>query len=430
MASKYTKIPRAISEFKLFLDYNNEDYYDVFRNVKPWKGLAVSSNSDIYPIVDNLEGNLYESIYPKLIEENPASDEEILNSFKGALKLFLDSNRVFEKISKKELFFSTEEGLVHTLLIRVIYKLKEVIQLAEEDIIRDKNESANTILPESPNSLNAKYLIGIVVATSLEFECLHENIVNPNMLPTEDDDSQVYYSGTIEENGKVIEVIFTQCHHQGTAAASTTTTKLLKRFKPSMIAMLGHCAGNKNLLKALKLGDVLVCSEAIDYDQVSVIEIIKDGVTEIKEKDRKIPIPSDSTLINLIERYASDLSILESIKESFVQKSAFNDPLSFKVGKLISGDALVRSENWFNKIISDNTGAVGLDMETYGVYYSSEHTLFKNKPLFVSIKSVSDYGSHKKDFPLGLEDHNLRVAYAVHTSVHFFLKFAATHLPI
>lgn len=439
MASKHTKIPRAINEFKLFLNYNYSAYNDADKNIRPKQGWHIPYfEDDLYMVVANLEGNLYEGIYPMLTDENPASDEEIMNAFKGALSLFEGHKSIFELIVKRkkekgeEPFLSTVEGIVQELLFKAIYKLKEVIQLAEEDIL---NYSKRNIEKESPDVEDTRkpkeFLIGIITATTAEFQAVRNRLEGGSQLPTEEDDSQIYYEGILAGNNRRLKCILTQCHHQGTAAASTTTTKLIMRFKPNFIVMLGHAAGNRNLMTTLNLGDVLICSEAVDYDQVSIIETRPEGgEPQIREKDRKIVVPADATLVGLIERFALVENTMSEVKVSFANTGLFPQTLSYRVGKLVSGDALVRSEQWFQRIVQDNAGTIGLDMETYGVYYSSQHTLFRGKPLFISIKSVSDYGSHRRDFPAGLEEPGPRVAYAIHTSVEFFVRFALSNLPI
>lgn len=423
MASKFTKIPRAIEEFKLFLKYNDEEYEDAFKYIKKSEGWNIPYYDDeIYSIVSNLYHNLYEEIYPKLVENNPCSDTEIINSFKGTLILFEQEYSVFEKIinkkreNKEDEILGLIEGQVHTLIYKAILKLQEIIQLSEEDNIRYGKTSQS----------NNNYLIGIITATSEEFKVVKSKLNNVTQLPTSNDDSQVYYDGIIQKDDKRIKVILTQSHHQGTAAASTTTTKLIFRFKPNLVVMLGHAAGNKNLLNLLNLGDILICSESVNYDQV----IVTQKNAEIKEKDKKVTIEPDATLLRLIEDFASEQSVLCSIKESSRIKSFFSHPLKYKLGKLISGDALVRSEEWFTQVISDNSGTIGLDMETYGVYYSAKYSVFKDKPDFISIKSVSDFGSHKNYFSEELKHPQNRVAYAIHTSVEFFFRFAIENLPM
>jgi len=198
-----------------------------------------------------------------------------------------------------------------------------------------------------------------------------------------------------------------------------------------MIVMLGHLAGNKNLKNDLNIGDVVICKTAIDYDNAIVIERKTEGTEPIIElKGKPNPIQADSKLIQLLENMTLEATKMTRVKESCSNHELFNPTLNAHSGKLISGDALVRSEEWFKKVIYDNPGAIALDMETFGFYYASEHTMFQDKPIFVSIKSVSDFGGSNKHLPEEIKDHHLRVQYAVETSINFFLEFVKGHLPI
>lgn len=428
MASKHTQIPRAVNEFKLFLDYNFDSYINAYKNIKPSEGWNIPYlSSEVYEIVANLKDDLYEGIYPKLIKENPVSDEEIINAFKGALTLFLSYNCVFESIVNKNKekegvgYLGLAEGIVHELLHKAIFKLKEVIQLAEEDILRDKTKKNKVSKRITDN------IICIITATTEEFKTLQSKIPNAMTLPTDKDDSQIYYRGTITgKNGTKISLIFTQLHFQGIASASNTTTKMILAFKPQLVVMVGHAAGNKKRKNNLSIGDILICQESIDYD--SVILTDKDSTIQVKEKPN--PFKADSTLIQSLRNYAIIATNLQQIKELSTYKDKMTHDLKFIEGKLVSGDALVRSENWFERVTRDNHEIIGLDMETFGVYFAAENTLKENKPLFVSIKSVSDFGTDSKNLPLEIKDPNIRVKYAIDTSVNFFLKYAENNLPL
>lgn len=432
MASKHTKIPRAVNEFKLFLDYNYDSYNNAYRNIKPSDSWNIPYHSnEIYLIVANLEGNLYEGIYPKLTKENPASDEEIINGFKASLTLFESYNWVFESIIKKknakegEGYLGLAEGIVQELLYKAILKLKEVLQLAEEDILRDKTKKIKI----SKNTTDDT--ICIITATLDEFKTLLSRIPNATPLPTDNDDSQIYQRGTINgKNGIKLNVIFTQLHFQGIASASNTTTKMILSFKPRLVVMVGHAAGNKNLKRDLSIGDILICKEAIDYDSVILIDRGGSNEPTLQIKEKPNPFKADSTLIQSLRNYALVAQNLQQIKNSSRNQDKMAHNLKFKEGKLISGDALVRSATWFERVTRDNHEAIGLDMETFGMYYSAENTLKENKPLFVSIKSVSDFGEDSSTLPEEIRDHKMRVEYAIDTSVNFFLNYAENNLPL
>jgi nucleoside phosphorylase len=219
--------------------------------------------------------------------------------------------------------------------------------------------------------------------------------------------------------------------HQGTASAATLTTKLVLSYSPNFVAMLGHAAGNRNLASGLKVGDIMLAETSVDYDQVSILtRKMADGEQETIEKDRKHVITADGTLVDAIIQFATQTDILNKIKDGYPSEDLFTHSLNLKPGKLISGNALIRSEEWFQKMINENTGTIGLDMETHGFYYAAQNTVFKNKPLFISLKSVSDYGSERHDYNKAIKSHIIRINYATYTSANFLFHFAINCLPL
>src|SRR5699024_1900529 len=62
-----------------------------------------------------------------------------------------------------------------------------------------------------------------------------------------------------------------------------------------------------------------------------------------------------------------------------------------RIGPLASGAAVIQNEEVLHKYIEPYQRKVlGVDMETYGVYYACENA-FEPVPEFFSIKAVSDY---------------------------------------
>ena len=57
----------------------------------------------------------------------------------------------------------------------------------------------------------------------------------------------------------------------GLTTASVLATKMILKFKPKVIVMLGICAGNPN--EDIKYGDILVVDKSFDYQAGKVIRI-------------------------------------------------------------------------------------------------------------------------------------------------------------
>jgi nucleoside phosphorylase len=68
---------------------------------------------------------------------------------------------------------------------------------------------------------------------------------------------------------------------------------------------------------------------------------------------------------------------------------------AIKVGMLVSGSSVIADEQQIAEIISRNPSAIGLDMETFGVYTAAQKCLGR-KPSVIGIKGVADFGTVEK----------------------------------
>lgn len=411
MASKYTKITRSINEFKNFLEHYQDIYLDAYKHIRGGMGWNLKYyEEETYKLSNNLYNYLYNDLYPKLFEDNPSTDEDILYQFESNLNFLEKSLELFQKIidkSEEKVLYSAD-GILQDLVIKAIYKLREVLTLAREDLnfqVKLKKEN---------------FLIGIITSTPVEHQFVLDLLSDYKACLFDEADSNLYYEGFFEKNGKKIKIILTQTHHQGIAAASTTTTKLILKYNPEIIFMTGHQAGNKNLKNTHSLGHILIGEESVDYQQN---EIIQKSDGKIDEKDRKLSIRIDSWLKSMLSQFSQKQILLDDIKELYNEKSIFPENLRAHIGKILSGSALLRASDKFETIITQNPGTVGLDMETFGFYYACENTRTKNHPKFVSIKSISDFGEQKLGSSLDKLQPHIRQNYACFTSANFVFEF-------
>jgi len=399
------------------------------KHIRPGEGWRIEFYADeVYRLMDTLYHELYETPYFKLSKEYSAPDQEIIDLINALAKWAKKENNLFSKITKinGSGVLINVEATVQELLVRAYYKMTEAVKLATEE----RKANPKHIDKVQPAKEEQDYLIGIITATFEEFNAVKLLLKSPQLMRLSDDDSHTYTEGYFEKSKKRIRVVLSQTQDQGSAAAAVATTQMINSHNPNFLVMPGHAAGNRNLMRTTNLGDILVAKEAFDYGQVTVMEKKINGQIEYVEKDKKRPIQADRTLLTLLKQFADHTSDLVNIKQNYPKSNLFNQPLNVHFGSLASGNALVRSESWFNKIIAANSGTIGLDMETYGFYYAALNTRFKNKSLFVAIKSVSDFGSHNTSYPPPLEAPLHRIGYATSTSAQFFYEFAMEHLPL
>lgn len=218
-------------------------------------------------------------------------------------------------------------------------------------------------------------------------------------------DSVIYYHA-ITKTGK--KIVLAQQQQKGLVAAAVLTEKLLEKFNPSLICMVGITAGREG---EVKLGDIIVASESWDYGCGK----IKAG----KDKDEIILEPEihqiaiDTKLQTLFMRkYNKDLYDIRS-KWNEGNGREITEDIKLHIGALASGAAVIQNEDIVTKfILPHNRKLLGLDMETYAVYYAAQNAI--NSPKFLSIKAVSDYANKDKN-----DDYQ---KYAAFISIQFLLK--------
>lgn len=203
----------------------------------------------------------------------------------------------------------------------------------------------------------------------------------------------------------------------GMEATITLTTKVLTYFNPDYIFMVGICAGNKNVAK---VGDIIIAEKSLNYNEI--VETEKKDDTTVKKFmqnadsiDRKL-----KTRLTLFSRK----SIIEEIRQSYKDVSDFPKELTCQIGLMVTGSSLMRSDTKIQEINSAYHNVKGLDMETHGFYYAASNTFNDRKPLFVSIKSVSDFGDNTNHKVSSAK----RKAYALHTSSQTLIKFIETEI--
>jgi nucleoside phosphorylase len=282
------------------------------------------------------------------------------------------------------------------------------------------NHAAQSILPARPPSEGADkptFDLAIVTATADEFDSVTELLANQVKIEGEADDSCTYYSFILSRDRKEFSVVVPYPLDMGIPSAVCVTTKILSNFHPDHIFMTGIAAGNKNVNK---FGDILIAEKSINYDEVVSIEK-KDGTQRSKFMQNSDSI--NKNLKSKLSQFARSGSIAE-IRESYPDKVKIKHPLRCHIGLVVTGSTMVRSQIKVDEIVRDYHNVIGLDMETCGFYYSAAHTLSKNVPKFVSIKSVSDFGD-QRTYPLTPAE---RKRYALYTSSHALIEFILGYL--
>lgn len=197
-------------------------------------------------------------------------------------------------------------------------------------------------------------------------------------------DPLIYSKGTLQNGKNILKV---KLPEMGMSAASHVTTKIIELFEPDSIVMVGICGGNKD---EVNLGDVVVADRTWDYGS-GKIKSGEDGKITFSALPNQISI--DANLRSDIERNSN---IIGDIYKNWNIKNRDNKSSLVKIGAITTGSAVVANRDVIDSVIEPQYRKVlGIDMETYGVYFACQNSGKKIK--FVSIKAVSDLADVKKD---------------------------------
>lgn len=196
-------------------------------------------------------------------------------------------------------------------------------------------------------------------------------------------DQQVYFKTAIEDHeGHEIRIISAQQEVLGMTAASMLATKTAFLFRPKYLMMCGIAGGIGDQAKQCQ-GDVIVPDVVWDYTTGKYVGVDE---TEIRFGD-----------IGFLPRPVSiktDKEILRLVRESVERKDM---EYHVHIGPLACGNCVVANEEIVNiqiKPLFSHT--IGLDMESYSVYYAAQNAL-DPKPKPIVIKSICDFANSEKD---------------------------------
>jgi nucleoside phosphorylase len=182
----------------------------------------------------------------------------------------------------------------------------------------------------------------------------------------------------------------------GMAASTALTIKMLSMFRPQYIFMGGIAAGVKSAER--DFGDILIARNTWNYEsgKYQYKKSIKQIVFEPQPEQIKI----DDSLIPLINSVKSDTALLKAIQSDYLiaEKDIKPDnPPKVNFGPLASGSAVVAHIDKIEDIKVVNRKLIGIDMETFGVYYGCQAFESVHKAKFMSVKSISDFADKRKN---------------------------------
>lgn len=402
-------LPESRAYFLKFKEANIRDYRDALREYQnPVRsGYPRYVNDEkIATYFNNLMGNFDEGLEDVAIPEKFSSPDRLIDSWTALYNFALNKKGLFEETAaklKKDNQRSDVFGHISEIHLDIIGCLKTILNM-EEVKDRDAKNTAAQVTQSSNDHLD----IAIITALhDTEFEAFQRLL--PEFKEGDSTDPTQYLFGTIGNK----KIVIATDDKMGMSAATALTIKMLAKFKPAQVIMGGIAAGVKS--EDRNFGDILVARYTYNYES---------GKYQFKQKNKQTvfePNPEqielDTFYTAIINRLKGDKSFKISVSDSFeptLEKKRPDYDLSVHFGPIASGSAVLADDKKVEEIRAHSRKLIGIDMETFGVYYGCKSFASIHKAHPISIKSISDFADKRKTD--GYRD------YAAHTSASFIIE--------
>jgi nucleoside phosphorylase len=209
-------------------------------------------------------------------------------------------------------------------------------------------------------------------------------------LPSAPDDPSSYFATSWKtEAGSTLRVVAASPTQMGMPASSVLATKMILRFRPKLVAMVGIAAGTRTDKQGF--GDVLAADRTFDYN-----------AGKVSAREEKLHFEPDPNPISIPARLRDRLMVWSAQRiELDLISSAWpaNSPrtrLSIHVGALGSGAAVIDARQPVTEVLQHWRKLVGIEMEAYGVHIACRDAV-EPAPAFLCLKGVCDFALEKGD---------------------------------
>ncbi|VTP87333.1 5'-methylthioadenosine/S-adenosylhomocysteine nucleosidase family protein [Sphingobacterium daejeonense] len=402
------KLPESRAYFKKFLSAMMPDYMDVYRALgNPSKSGygRYKNDNNMSQHLTSLVMHLNETFQDVSIPEVFSSEKLLAIEWKKFYDYILTQDELIAKT--KDTFTEMPEPFI------MILKIHDSIKACLEAIL-DMSEVQDVLIGKSVSNQQSNVEVGdqadVVIITALhdtEFEAFVELL--PSFTDMESVDTTHYIRGNIDGR----KVIVATDDKMGMAAATALTLKMLTLFRPNYIIMGGIAAGVKS--EERNFGDVLVARHTFNYES---------GKYQFKRKLKQTvfepnpePIELDGTFTSVINRLKVDKARMATIHKVFNatrNNKKPEDVFAVHFGPIASGSAVLADDKKVEDIKAHSRKLIGIDMETFGVYYGCQSFRSVHQCKAISIKSISDFADKMKND--GYRN------YAAHTSASFIIE--------
>ena len=234
--------------------------------------------------------------------------------------------------------------------------------------------------------------IAIITAVPEEFEAIRASFGNGQKINIHNDPETYFLVDFKNSSGKSVKIVMALLPTMGLTAATNMTTKMIYNFSPEKIFMVGICGGIKG---EVSLGDIVVATNTWDYGsgKIKPPQNGDEGYYDFEPSPEQISVEPD--MIDNLKH--SSKNIIKQVTDEWnsIHKAILCP--NVLLGPMPSGASVICDAELFKRIVKpQHRKCLGLDMETYGIYYAVQHSSC-NPIKFLSIKAVSDYADIDKN---------------------------------
>lgn len=228
-------------------------------------------------------------------------------------------------------------------------------------------------------------------------------------------DGTGYFVGSSKDAMKKMNVVAGSCSQMGIASAAVLAMKMISHFRPRYLCIAGISAGIE--AAGVSFGDVLIAEQSWDYGS-GKRRATKDGKGVLAPDPHHIPIKGE--LRDKFSECVGKRAYLKEIANGWKARMPEGELRAF-LGPVASGSAVVEDPVLIEEVRSHARKLIGVEMETYGVFFAAENCC-KPRPIVFSVKSVVDFADPMKS--------DAYQDYAAYTSAQYIWNFAVEHIAV
>lgn len=432
MRKEVEYFPDAVPYFRDFVKANLNDFYQHMLEYRTYPNGGYASfyrDNEVMQVLINIYHNIDETFGDLKIPETFPSPKALARAWKSFLVFLRNDDKLFDDIYKK-LGNKEEEDFPYPIILtvidsdrrKVIDLLEHILSLPEVIIYLEENQIIEVQTDKVKYTIapTRTFDVAIITAIYKEYEQVTRLLQNGSIPPFKDPSRTTYFQGELQITpNKNIKILVACANQMGMTSAASLASKLIYRFTPRVVAMVGIAAGISG-----NIGDIMMPDILWDYGS---------GRSELEEKKvlgfykiekevftpYRFPITIKQDLIAELIRITRETDINQTVLDLgngiiFDNKS---QNLKSHIGPFVSGSAVIANDKILTQIKKQDGKLIGFDMEAFAVAYACSVSDISPQPISIILKSISDFGNKKKSHI----DKSKHQEYAAFTSANLFI---------